>query len=117
MKKYFIFFAVTFLFFSCSAQDFTALSKLIEGKRQEKEVKWKGQTFNDIRIKLYDNKKIGFLVTNLNLMKLSRVNILVDFGVRKDFWSMNTIKESLNLMKVILLNTQLALCINGTPAK
>jgi hypothetical protein len=48
-------------FSSCKAQGFNSLSKQIQIKNEVRNNTWKGETFHDVRVKLYNAHKLDFV--------------------------------------------------------
>jgi len=59
--------SVVFIFYSCSNQKFIVISKKIENKC-EKNKSWKGETFHDLRSKLYKEGKFDSILSKLDTL-------------------------------------------------
>jgi len=68
MKSNFLLFS--FVYCSCSAQNFKYLSKKIEICSENRASAWHGETFNNIRIKLYNDGKLNDLLKNFDTLYL-----------------------------------------------
>lgn len=71
--KSILFITVSLVFFSCTPKDFISISKQIEKKCVGEKGKWKGESFHNLRTKLYNEGKLNFINSDFDTLYILEV--------------------------------------------
>lgn len=68
--KSILFIAVSVVIFSCTTKGFISISKQVEKKCVGEKGKWKGESFHNLRTKLYSEGKLNFINSDFDTLYL-----------------------------------------------